>query len=97
MGSHNLIERIIIAFPCHLLLSLGGSLPLVCHLESNVQSVLSFIRALPHLTLSAPSSFSVSPFSSAFRLSGGPGRPSNSPETVDFLPQGQADMFSARV
>lgn len=29
--------------------------------------------------------------------SGGPGRPLNSPETVDVLPQGQADVFSARV
>lgn len=50
------IECIVIAFPCHLLHSLGGSLPLVCHLEPSVQSVLSFIQALPHITLSAPSS-----------------------------------------
>lgn len=97
MGSHDLIECIIIAFPCHLLCSLGGSLPLVCHLEPSVQSVLSFIQALPHMTLSTPSSSSVSPFSSAFLPSGGPGRPFNSPETLDVLPQGQASMFSARV
>lgn len=40
MRSHNLIERIITASPCHLLRSLGGLLPLVCHLEPSVQSVL---------------------------------------------------------
>lgn len=45
------IERVVIAFLCHLLHSLGGSLPLVCHLEPSIQSVLSFIQALPHITL----------------------------------------------
>lgn len=97
MRSHNLIERIITASPCHLLRSLGGLLPLVCHLEPSVQSVLQFIQALPHITLSTPSSSSVSPSSPIFPPPGGPRRPFDSSEKVDVLPQGQADMLSARV
>lgn len=49
--SRDLINRIVIAFPCHLLCSLGGSPRLVCRLEPNAQFVLSFIQGLPYLTL----------------------------------------------
>lgn len=96
MGSRNLIECIVIAFPCHLLRSLGGSLPLVCHLEPSVQSVFLLLR--PYLIW--PSLLPPPPllcFFSTFLPSGGPRRPFNSPETVDVLSQGQADMLAARV
>lgn len=96
MGSHNPIWSIGIAFPCHLLHSSGGLLPLVCHLEPSVQ----FVFIYPGLTsynplFSSPSSSSY--FLPTLLSSGGPGRPFNSPETVDVLPQSQADLFPARV
>lgn len=49
MGSHDLIILIVISFCHHMLLSLGGSLPLVCDLEPNLPFVLSFIQGLHHM------------------------------------------------
>lgn len=49
MGSYDLIIFIVISFCYHMLLSLGGLLPLVCDLEPNFPFVLSFIQGLPHM------------------------------------------------
>lgn len=81
MGSHDLIIFIVISFCYHMLLSLGGLLPLVCDLEPSVYLIWTlmltlFLRLLP---------------------SGGPRRTVDSPEAMDLLPQGQAAMLSAWV
>lgn len=97
MICHNLMKWVLIAFPCHLLHSSGGLLPLVWHLEHSVWCVLSFIQGLPHRTLATPSPSTIPALSSLFLPSGGQGRTLDSPETLDILPQGQVDVLFARV
>lgn len=95
MRSHNLIKWVLIAFPCHLLHSSGGLLPLVRHLEHSIQCVLSFIQGLPHRIHATPSP--IPALSCLFLPSGGQGRTLDSAETLDILPQGQVDVLFARV
>lgn len=98
MGSYNLIEYIVIAFPYHLLCSSGASYPFVCHLEW-CSVYFSFIshQHPPPLPRSPSSTLLFFSFLLTCHPTGRPRRPFNSPETVDVLPQDSVDLFSSRV